>query len=142
MYLLKRPKHKEIIKNGSIMMEIRVLEISTVFQIWDWQNRNNLFTLMEEDFEFMTTSYYETCLHIKRNCISLHSSVLEPNGSDSKLLLPVHSFRGNNSGKLIVLLLLHPPPPPAVCLSLSFTHTHTHTFSTLITQYATNVGIH
>jgi hypothetical protein len=39
------------------MKEIIVLQISTVFQILDGWNRNNLFTLMEKDFEFMTTSH-------------------------------------------------------------------------------------
>jgi hypothetical protein len=55
--LAKSPKHKGIIKSGTIMKEIIVLEISTVFQIWDRWNRNKLFTLMKEDFEFMTTSH-------------------------------------------------------------------------------------
>jgi hypothetical protein len=53
----KKPKHKEFIKNGTIMQEKIMPEISTVFQIWRRWNRNNLFTLKKEDFEFMATSH-------------------------------------------------------------------------------------
>jgi hypothetical protein len=47
--LAKRPKHNEIPENGTIKKKIIMLEISRVFQIWERMNRNNLFTLMEED---------------------------------------------------------------------------------------------